>query len=198
MPRIFVCRYAARFPYVCPVCSGLIAGRGPQAVRLHIPEEGASLQTPKRSRRRSRSRSDPLKQQRKAEAAEEEEAANQEEAAAALAAPSAEPLVGDTQGIGGVVEMLKNKYACSKGDRYRVVGEATQASPLWILDGEASKGSQKIVPKTHENKGWKWVMRGAREAEASAAAAAPAPPARPWWINGGETEGIGGVVEMLN
>jgi len=177
--------------------------RGPACYDLaaiHIPEEGASLHTPKRSRLRSRYRSDPLDQQRKEkeQAAEEDEAANEEEAAAALAAPSAEPLVGDTQGIGGVVEMLKNKYACSKGDRYRVVGEATKASPLWILDGEASKGSQKIVPKTHENKGWKWVMRGAREAEASAAAAAPAPPARPWWINGGETEGIGGVVEMLN
>lgn len=59
-------------------------------------------------------------------------------------------LVGDEKGIGGVVEMLKAKYGCAKGQRLKVIGETGS-----LLQFEGGK----TAPKNHENTGWKWVVR---------------------------------------
>lgn len=61
------------------------------------------------------------------------------------------------KGVGGVVELLRTKYACNKGDRYLVVGETSNAPELWLLDDGV-----RVVPKVHENKGWAWVAGDAQ------------------------------------
>ncbi|CAJ1362351.1 unnamed protein product [Effrenium voratum] len=71
-------------------------------------------------------------------------------------------LVGDSPGVGGVVEFLKAKYGCSKGQRLKVIGE-TQA----LLQFEGGK----TAPKDHEGSGWKWVIREEEEVRQSAAQA---------------------------
>eukprot|EP00439_Symbiodinium_sp_Y106_P066383 s1784_g10.t2 len=64
--------------------------------------------------------------------------------------------------IAGVVEMLKAKYGCLKGQRARVIGE-TQS----LLQFEGGK----TAPKAHEGSGWKWVIREEEESKQSAAEA---------------------------
>eukprot|EP00913_Durusdinium_trenchii_P022973 g21570.t2 len=59
------------------------------------------------------------------------------------------PLVGQVKGIGGVIEMLRAKYGCSKGQRLRVIGETPA-----LLQFEGGK----TAPKNHEGSGWKWVI----------------------------------------
>lgn len=71
-------------------------------------------------------------------------------------------LVGESPGVGGVVEILKAKYGCSKGQRIRVIGE-THA----LLQFEGGK----TAPKNHEDSGWKWVIREEEEVKQSAAQA---------------------------
>lgn len=71
-------------------------------------------------------------------------------------------LMGDAPGVGGVVEMLKAKYGCLKGQRARVIGE-TQS----LLQFEGGK----TAPKAHEGSGWKWVIREEEESKQSAAEA---------------------------
>lgn len=61
----------------------------------------------------------------------------------------AEPLVGKTVGIGGVIEVLAKKYGCSKGDRLRCIGEKPA---IFLCEGG------KTVPKAHQNSGWRWVV----------------------------------------
>lgn len=61
-------------------------------------------------------------------------------------------LVGTVKGVGGVVEILKQKYNCKRGDRLRVVGDAGGPAGIWKLE------SEKSVPKTQLNQGWKWVL----------------------------------------
>lgn len=60
------------------------------------------------------------------------------------------PLAGDVRGVGGVVEILKPKYGCTRGQRLRVLGET---ATLLQLDGG------KTAPKNHEGSGYRWVMR---------------------------------------
>jgi len=80
--------------------------------------------------------------------------------------PLPPPLVGSTKGVGGVVEVLKQKYGCSKGQRLKVVGDNGGPAGIWLLE------SDKSVPKTHwKEGGWKWVL----ELEP----AAPSRPAEP-------------------
>lgn len=67
--------------------------------------------------------------------------------------PEKPPLVGNTKGIGGVIEVLKQKYGCSKSQRLTVIGEKGGPAGLWLLD------TDKSVPKTHwKEGGWKWVL----------------------------------------
>merc|ERR1719197_850139 len=60
------------------------------------------------------------------------------------------PLVGEERGVGGVVEILKAKYGCGKGQRLKVIGETGA-----LLQFEGGK----TAPKNQEDKGWKWVVR---------------------------------------
>lgn len=69
-------------------------------------------------------------------------------------------LVGESPGVGGVVEILKAKYGCSKGQRIRVIGETHS-----LLQFEGGK----TAPKNHEDSGWKWVIREEEEVKQSAA-----------------------------
>lgn len=63
-------------------------------------------------------------------------------------------LVGAVKGTGGVVQILKAKYGCSKMEKYRVVGDSGGAAGIWKLEGE------KCIPKTHlKQGGWKWVLQ---------------------------------------
>lgn len=71
-------------------------------------------------------------------------------------------LVGESPGVGGVVEILKAKYGCSKGQRIRVIGETHS-----LLQFEGGK----TAPKNHEDSGWKWVIREEEEVKQSAAQA---------------------------
>ncbi|CAE7644481.1 SLC38A6, partial [Symbiodinium sp. KB8] len=76
-------------------------------------------------------------------------------------------LVGKVKGVDGVVEILKPKYECRRGDRYRVIGEHGGPAGMWRLEGG------KTVPKTHVKEGgWKWVLE---EPEPEAKAAKPIP-----------------------
>eukprot|EP00401_Gymnodinium_catenatum_P010086 CAMPEP_0117541668 /NCGR_PEP_ID=MMETSP0784-20121206/44138_1 /TAXON_ID=39447 /ORGANISM="" /LENGTH=302 /DNA_ID=CAMNT_0005338371 /DNA_START=108 /DNA_END=1012 /DNA_ORIENTATION=+ len=66
-------------------------------------------------------------------------------------------LVGQKKGVGGVVEILKQKYGCSKGERYRVIGERCGPAGLWRLASEP----EKTIPKMHlKQGGWRWVVEG--------------------------------------
>merc|ERR1712232_1049593 len=67
------------------------------------------------------------------------------------------PLMGQDRGVGGVVEVLKAKYGCGKGQRLRVIGETDTL--LQFEDG-------KTAPKNHEDKGWKWVLKEGEGAKA--------------------------------
>ena len=71
------------------------------------------------------------------------------------------PLSSNVRGIGGVVEMVRAKYGCSKGQRLQVIGETSA-----LLQFEGGK----TAPKNHEGTGWKWVIEevadSARQAEA--------------------------------
>merc|ERR1719284_1339021 len=64
------------------------------------------------------------------------------------------PLVGEDRGVGGVVEILKPKYGCGKGQRLKVIGETGS-----LLQFEGGK----TAPKNQEDKGWKWVLREEEE-----------------------------------
>eukprot|EP00439_Symbiodinium_sp_Y106_P084203 s44_g25.t1 len=76
-------------------------------------------------------------------------------------------LVGKVKGVDGVVEILKPKYECRRGDRYRVIGDHGGPAGMWRLEGG------KTVPKTHVKEGgWKWVLE---EPEPEAKAAKPIP-----------------------
>lgn len=76
-------------------------------------------------------------------------------------------LVGKVKGVEGVVEILKNKYDCLKGERYRVVGERGGPAGMWRLEGG------KTIPKTHVKEGgWRWVLE---EPEPEAKLAKPPP-----------------------
>jgi len=76
-------------------------------------------------------------------------------------------LVGKVKGVEGVVEILKNKYECLKGERYRVIGERGGPAGMWRLEGG------KTIPKTHVKEGgWKWVLE---EPEPEAKLAKPPP-----------------------
>eukprot|EP00421_Protoceratium_reticulatum_P009645 CAMPEP_0168373920 /NCGR_PEP_ID=MMETSP0228-20121227/9035_1 /TAXON_ID=133427 /ORGANISM="Protoceratium reticulatum, Strain CCCM 535 (=CCMP 1889)" /LENGTH=774 /DNA_ID=CAMNT_0008386853 /DNA_START=51 /DNA_END=2375 /DNA_ORIENTATION=- len=68
-------------------------------------------------------------------------------------------LIGDDRGIGGVIEILKAKYGCGKGQRLRVIGETPA-----LLQFEGGK----TAPKNQEDKGWKWVMREEEETRLAA------------------------------
>eukprot|EP00439_Symbiodinium_sp_Y106_P026242 s4703_g3.t1 len=81
------------------------------------------------------------------------------------------PLTSEVKGIGGVIEMLRAKYGCSKGQRLRVIGETSA-----LLQFEGGK----TAPKNHEGMGWKWIIgentaaskqkdEAARQAEIAAA-----------------------------
>ncbi|CAE7867295.1 nipblb [Symbiodinium microadriaticum] len=81
------------------------------------------------------------------------------------------PLTSEVKGIGGVIEMLRAKYGCSKGQRLRVIGETPA-----LLQFEGGK----TAPKNHEGMGWKWIIgentaaskqkdEAARQAEIAAA-----------------------------
>ncbi|CAJ1361215.1 unnamed protein product [Effrenium voratum] len=59
------------------------------------------------------------------------------------------PLEGKVKGIGGVIEMLRAKYGCSKGQRLQVIGETNA-----LLQFEGGR----TAPKNHEGTGWKWVI----------------------------------------
>jgi len=62
-------------------------------------------------------------------------------------------LVGAVKGVDGVVEILKQKYQCNKGQRFRVIGDHGGPAGHWKLEGG------KTVPKTHYKEGgWKWVL----------------------------------------
>jgi len=92
----------------------------------------------------------------------EEVAANESRFAPPPLEDSDSALVGESPGVGGVVEILKAKYGCSKGQRIRVIGE-THA----LLQFEGGK----TAPKNHEDSGWKWVIREEEEVKQSAAEA---------------------------
>lgn len=84
--------------------------------------------------------------------------------------PEKPPLVGTVKGIGGVVEILKPKYGCQKGQRFTVIGET--GGPFtgnWQLEGK------KTIPKTHlKEGGWRWVIETSKPGDAS-----PASPGEP-------------------
>eukprot|EP00931_Biecheleriopsis_adriatica_P004792 TRINITY_DN106410_c0_g1_i1.p1 TRINITY_DN106410_c0_g1~~TRINITY_DN106410_c0_g1_i1.p1 ORF type:complete len:563 (+),score=172.19 TRINITY_DN106410_c0_g1_i1:74-1762(+) len=62
-------------------------------------------------------------------------------------------LTGKVKGIDGVVEILKKKYECEKGQRFRVIGELGGPAGIWKLE------LGKTIPKTHVKEGgWRWVM----------------------------------------
>lgn len=61
---------------------------------------------------------------------------------------------GTVKGIGGVIEALQKKYAMHKGERVKVLGEATG---LWKVEGE------RTIPKAQVGTGWKWVIKGAED-----------------------------------
>merc|ERR1712066_282274 len=63
---------------------------------------------------------------------------------------------GEARGVGGVVEMLKAKYGCARGQRLRVIGETSA-----LLQFEGGK----TVPKNHEGSGFRWVFREEEEAK---------------------------------
>mmetsp|Transcript_62748 Transcript_62748/g.147126 ORF Transcript_62748/g.147126 Transcript_62748/m.147126 type:complete len:478 (+) Transcript_62748:55-1488(+) len=76
-------------------------------------------------------------------------------------------LVGKVKGVDGVVEILKAKYECMKGDRYRVIGDHGGPAGMWRLE------CGKTVPKTHVKEGgWRWVLE---EPEPEAKLAKPPP-----------------------
>eukprot|EP00930_Biecheleria_cincta_P086256 TRINITY_DN7557_c0_g1_i1.p1 TRINITY_DN7557_c0_g1~~TRINITY_DN7557_c0_g1_i1.p1 ORF type:complete len:649 (-),score=168.84 TRINITY_DN7557_c0_g1_i1:20-1936(-) len=79
--------------------------------------------------------------------------------------------VGNVKGIGGVVEILKQKYQCNKGQRLRVIGEnggPNNPAGQWRLEGG------KTIPKLHYKEGgWKWVMEAGLEQTAAGSAAKP-------------------------
>lgn len=60
-------------------------------------------------------------------------------------------------GIGGVVEILRARYGCCRGDRICVVGESLK---LWKLHGGST------IPKEHAGNGWKWVLKAEEDAKA--------------------------------
>jgi len=60
------------------------------------------------------------------------------------------PMIGDERGVGGVVEIVKAKYGCAKGQRLKVIGETDS-----LLQFEGGK----TAPKNQEDRGWKWVLR---------------------------------------
>merc|ERR1719242_680505 len=68
------------------------------------------------------------------------------------------PLMGEARGVGGVVEILRAKYGCSKGQRMRCLGETPG-----LLKFEAGR----MVPKNHEGSGFRWVLREEEEAAAA-------------------------------
>merc|ERR1712066_1150660 len=73
------------------------------------------------------------------------------------------PMVGEERGVGGVVEFLKAKYGCGKGQRLKVIGETGS-----LLQFEGGK----TAPKNHEHTGWRWVLREEEEGKIAAARAA--------------------------
>lgn len=78
-------------------------------------------------------------------------------------AEDAASIAGEDCGVGGVVEIVKAKYGCGKGQRFRVIGETST-----LLQFEGGK----TAPKDHENKGWRWVLREEEEAKLLAQRAA--------------------------
>jgi len=56
------------------------------------------------------------------------------------------------RGVGGVIEILEDKYGCRKGQQLRVVGEK---GGCWTLQHKSKSGKQ--VDKGHLGWGWKWV-----------------------------------------
>eukprot|EP00933_Yihiella_yeosuensis_P020898 TRINITY_DN16668_c0_g3_i1.p1 TRINITY_DN16668_c0_g3~~TRINITY_DN16668_c0_g3_i1.p1 ORF type:complete len:473 (-),score=113.69 TRINITY_DN16668_c0_g3_i1:110-1528(-) len=89
------------------------------------------------------------------------------------------PPVGKVKGIDGVVEILKNKYSCQKGQRFKVIGETGGPAGNWRLE------EGKTVPKLHwKEGGWKWVLETeeavpeVKKPKAKAAPTAPPPAAK--------------------
>merc|ERR1712080_213691 len=75
-------------------------------------------------------------------------------------------LVGNVKGVGGVVEILKAKYGCSKGQRLRVLGDIGGPAGMWKLEDD------KTVPKPHlKEGGWRWVMETEGQTHIQGAAA---------------------------
>jgi len=72
------------------------------------------------------------------------------------------PMVGEERGVGGVVEVLKPKYGCGKGQRLKVIGETGN-----LLQFEGGR----TAPKNHENTGWKWILREEEDLRLAAARA---------------------------
>eukprot|EP00747_Dinoflagellata_sp_TGD_P180211 gnl/TRDRNA2_/TRDRNA2_32277_c0_seq1.p1 gnl/TRDRNA2_/TRDRNA2_32277_c0~~gnl/TRDRNA2_/TRDRNA2_32277_c0_seq1.p1 ORF type:complete len:282 (+),score=52.79 gnl/TRDRNA2_/TRDRNA2_32277_c0_seq1:115-960(+) len=68
-------------------------------------------------------------------------------------------MAGNLCGVGDVVEVLRAKYGCRRGDRLRVLGESRM---LWKLEGG------KTIPKIHDQIGWRWVQAADGETEAAA------------------------------
>jgi len=66
-----------------------------------------------------------------------------------------EVTAGESRGVGGVVEILKAKYGCGKGQRLRVIGETAV-----LVQFEGGK----TAPQNHEGTGWRWVVREEEEA----------------------------------
>lgn len=67
--------------------------------------------------------------------------------------PERPVLVGKVKGVGGVIEILRQKYGCSKGQRLQVIGEHGGPAGMWRLEDD------KTVPKTHfKEGGWRWVL----------------------------------------
>mmetsp|Transcript_70297 Transcript_70297/g.184253 ORF Transcript_70297/g.184253 Transcript_70297/m.184253 type:complete len:435 (-) Transcript_70297:26-1330(-) len=88
--------------------------------------------------------------------------------------PPREALVGKVKGVDGVIEILKAKYGCQKGQRWKVVGETAGPAGIWKLKGPEGERS---VPKTHlKEGGWKWVLE---EEQALPGKPPGKPPAKP-------------------
>eukprot|EP00927_Polykrikos_kofoidii_P013681 TRINITY_DN15947_c0_g1_i2.p1 TRINITY_DN15947_c0_g1~~TRINITY_DN15947_c0_g1_i2.p1 ORF type:complete len:377 (+),score=52.58 TRINITY_DN15947_c0_g1_i2:84-1214(+) len=77
-----------------------------------------------------------------------------------------EPLEGTVCGVGGVIEVTKCKYGCTRGQRLKVIG---QKGEFWQCSGG------KTMAKNQKDKGWRWVIRKPDAAEATVETTPPPP-----------------------
>ena len=59
------------------------------------------------------------------------------------------------QGIGDTIEIMENRYGCTKGERLLVIG-LTNTCASWKV--EDAGRNRRVIPVDQEGKGWRWVL----------------------------------------